>query len=256
MIIGQEHIVKELTVLAAKVLEGENFAILLRAPSGYGKTALISFFKSLISSKDNRVDTIRINERYKPSYNKVIVVDEVHRYKYFEDFYLSIDMKVNTFLFASNMSGNLPEAFRNRCINLYLNHYTLEEIQEIILRNFNFLTPDAAKVVAQAGRLNPRIAKQIATRLRNFYRGNTKWDEAQVKDVLSFIKISLDGMNEADRIYLSALKDVKRASLNNILALTGLDRETVLDEIEPFLLKKKLIRITPKGREIVDDVDY
>jgi Holliday junction DNA helicase RuvB len=60
------------------------------------------------------------------------------------------------------------------------------------------------------------------------------------------------GMDSADRKYIQVLQNnTKPLGLMTICAMTGLSRETVEKQIEPYLFKLGMIDKTPKGRVLL-----
>ena len=68
-------------------------------------------------------------------------------------------------------------------------------------------------------------------------------------DCLRMKKIGLDGSTEVDRKYLNFLKKQdKPVGVSTISASTNIDRDTIENVVEPFLLYTQKILKTPKGR--------
>ncbi|PNX46009.1 MAG: hypothetical protein BV457_08470 [Thermoplasmata archaeon M9B1D] len=66
--------------------------------------------------------------------------------------------------------------------------------------------------------------------------------------MLDMLRIYKGGFTELDLKYLDVLKKQKTASLNTLSRALNVPKYTLLNEIEPFLIKKDLINITSKGR--------
>jgi Holliday junction resolvasome RuvABC ATP-dependent DNA helicase subunit len=63
------------------------------------------------------------------------------------------------------------------------------------------------------------------------------------------------GLDKVSRQYLDTLKELGgRSSINLLSAAANLDINTIRYTVEPALLYKKLIRITNKGRELVEGI--
>jgi Holliday junction DNA helicase RuvB len=74
-----------------------------------------------------------------------------------------------------------------------------------------------------------------------------------VDTALRFLGIDEDGLNKLDReLLIHIIKDFDGGpvGVETLAALTGEDRETIEDVVEPFLLRMGLLQKTPRGRAI------
>jgi holliday junction DNA helicase RuvB len=140
-----------------------------------------------------------------------------------------------------------------------LDFYTPEELTQIALQNAQFLgiavLPDAALCLGSRARGTPRIVKRIVRRVRDFAQVNrcSVIDTALVEQALCFLGIDDDGLNKLDRDLLTHILrdfDGGPVGVETLAAMTGEDRETLEDVIEPFLLRMGLLQKTPRGRII------
>jgi Holliday junction DNA helicase RuvB len=62
-----------------------------------------------------------------------------------------------------------------------------------------------------------------------------------------------DGMDKQDREYLKVLRTFNGGpvGVSAIAHTMSVDESTVTEEIEPFLLRQRLITRTPRGRKLV-----
>jgi Holliday junction DNA helicase RuvB len=165
-----------------------------------------------------------------------------------------MDSKRYVFLLASNESGELKEPLKNRCIQFIFSPYSNQDMNLIvsdILNKYN-LSEEVTNEIASRCRSTPRIAKVVCERLSYIFKSYlVPRNLAELDQILNgILNIRANGINEMDQIYLNYLYDVKKSSLTNLIYSTGIDKNTILTEIEPHLLHLKLIRITSKGREI------
>jgi Holliday junction DNA helicase RuvB len=138
-----------------------------------------------------------------------------------------------------------------------LDDYTEDDIIKIVLLyskeiNFN-LTKDIAKLIANRSRLSPRIAKQYVDRI-NFlitsgYRPKTL---RGITTAFNDIGVREGGYTELDIKYMDTLSKLGVTSLQNISRILKIDKDTIINSIEPFLLEKGHIEITAKGRRFVE----
>lgn len=140
-----------------------------------------------------------------------------------------------------------------------LDFYNPDELALITKQNAQFLSvsmsDDAALSLGKRARGTPRIAKRILRRVRDFVqvRGLASVDEAVVNEALTFLGIDEDGLNKLDRELLTIILrdfDGGPVGLETLAALTGEDKETLEDVVEPYLMRMGLLQKTPRGRAI------
>ncbi len=76
----------------------------------------------------------------------------------------------------------------------------------------------------------------------------------EVREAMAIIGIDARGLSENDRIYLEALSGPLKggpAGIESLASSTSIAKETILDDVEPYLLRLGLITRTPRGRKIV-----
>ena len=61
------------------------------------------------------------------------------------------------------------------------------------------------------------------------------------------MKIDADGLDNADRAYISCLSE-RPTGIQNLAAMTGLDKITIEESVEPYLLTHGFVKRTPRGR--------
>jgi hypothetical protein len=250
--INQVKIIAQLGYLQKEIEKGANFNILLRAPSGYGKTTLALKFlegKDYIMYPPGEERYFFINKRFH-------FFDEAHTLKNFEFLYRFMDSKKYTIILATNLSGSLPEPVINRCINLIFEEYSPYHIKEILKSSLEItLKEELIDFLSYQCRNNPRVAKMIAFRLSIIcsYEGIPQ-TTGELERCLNRIGIYRYGLNELDLRYLEFLQEVKISSLERLQRGTGLDRDTIINEIEPYLVKMGFIRISSRGREFTEKI--
>ena len=232
-----------------EIYNGKNFSILFRARSGYGKTFLCE--KKATKIELNNFCFYEIKEA--PGFyiqKRFHFIDEIHIVKNVEYYYPFMDSGRFTFLFASNLSGRLPEAFKNRCIIFEFEDYKTETIAEI-LSYFVKLPHEQLYYVAKNCKGNPRIAKMVGIRLNYMIKEKVIKSNAELEEILNQLGIHKGGLTEIDLKYIDFVqKFPKGISLSMIENTLGIDRETITEEIEPFLLQKGILSISSKGRKI------
>ena len=253
VLFGQEKIKEEIDFLVQDILNGGNHNILLRAPSGYGKTALAlnilwvlgwDKYGEYLLPEDGKI-TLDARKKFH-------VIDEVHTLQVPEFLYPIMDNKQHSFILCSNESGKLLEPLRNRCIQFIFSPYSDEEMFKMLkhfLVKYN-LSDEMLSIIRERTKNNPRVATKICERLDYIFswKGIPRNTEDLENILEKTLNIQRGGLNQNDLTYLSFLSSAKTASLESISVATGIDKTTIQTEIEPFLLFKGMIKISSRGR--------
>ena len=212
--------------------------------------------------------------------HSVLFIDEIHRipkiveeylYTAMEDFRVDIILgdginarthnlwiKPFTLIGATTRSGMLTGPLRDRFqIREHLGFYSDAELMEIIVRNAKQLSTEiatqAADEIARRSRGTPRIANNRLRWVRDY--AQTKADGAVTLDVtiaaLKMLGIDTTGMDSLDREYLKTMIRVFEGGPVGIDALAhtmNTSKDTLEDEVEPFLLRNGFVVRTPRGR--------
>ena len=167
------------------------------------------------------------------------------------------DMRQATVLLATTDSAKLTKPLKTRTREIRLQPYTRDEVAEIVGRIYKGWPLEVRRLIAMAGRITPRIAKErgrdLARILEQDHSG-ARPSEALVTEVMEK-EWGLDrlGLSQQDHAYLKLVLDSKGpAGLVNLASRMSLESEQVEQEIEPFLLALGLIDRTAKGRVLTD----
>jgi len=161
-----------------------------------------------------------------------------------------------TFLFATTRLSDVDSAFVSRCDEIQLTEYTQEEVAKILQSNVPHLdwTIDIYKSVARIGRCVPRIAIQLAEALETaiLVSEETKSPLEHLSDVRRAREIDDRGLTRTDFEYLNILERAPGSvGEQNILNLIrSVDKDRILNEIEPFLVRLGFIKHGQRGREL------
>jgi Holliday junction resolvasome RuvABC ATP-dependent DNA helicase subunit len=250
MFIGQKQLWIRLEYLIPKLKAGENFNLLFRAPSGYGKTKMAVMLATEIANDDEIQYELpnQNGEIYFDEFKRVNIIDEAHELKEPEYLYPYMDSGKHTILLCSNEAGELKEPLANRCIPFIFDDYSILEIEEIIRRLLN-IPEEYVKEIAKNCQLNPRIAKDIICRQLNIiFERNYPQTVEDLKNIIVNVLQIENGLNREQKRYLEFLEKVERASLDLISYALHIDKKTITKEVEPYLVRTSKVRITPRGR--------
>lgn len=289
--LGQTELKKKLAVYAqaARMRNEPLDHLLLFGPPGLGKTTLSTIMANLMNvgikicsgpTLERTGDLVAILSSLAP--RDILFIDEIHRmptaveevlYNAMEHFRVDIIVgqgagakTVNlpispfTLIGATTKSGMLSAPLRSRFgIIERLEYYSPDELKLIVLQNAVKLglqlEPEAALMIARAGRGTPRIAKKILRRVRDFAQVNNESNAPThlVADSLQFLGIDDDGLTRVDHLILRTI--VMRfnggpVGLETLASMIGEDPETIEAVYEPYLMQQGLLEKTPRGRQI------
>ena len=209
-----------------------------------------------------------------------LFIDEIHRlnkmveemlYSAMEDFALDIvlgkgpsaktvrlNLQKFTLVGATTRIGLISGPMRDRFGYVQqLDFYEDKDLTEIIERTGEVLHSridnDAAASIAKRSRGTPRIANRLLRRVRDY--AQVKNDGLitlnEVTQALKMLGVDEDGLSDADRKYLEVIEKQYGGGpvgVENIAAALTEDVGTIMEVYEPFLMKKGLVKRTPKGR--------
>ena len=163
-------------------------------------------------------------------------------------------VKQTTFVFATTKPTHLDKAFRSRCMEVTLNSYSLAEVTRMVRTRYPHLSDSAAEKIAGASRLTPRRAFDLAREVVEEMAVSGDDIDTCIRTVARGMGILFaNGISKQDLEYLKLIKaqDGRPVGINAISSmLLSASREEIEDDIEPFLIRKALIKLGAKGREL------
>jgi len=267
-IIGNNKIVSSLEeTLKFNKMTGKALPyILFCGDSGCGKTTIArafagaanrKFYPILAASLENKIDSFI--EEYFLVKDVIVFIDEIHQLSSGaqEKLYPVLDTNHNCIIGATTDKGKLLKPFRNRFdLSFYITNYNLldsTKIVELYCKNNKYsITPEAALEIAKRSRgVGRTIEKNTEGSYRKSIISNSK--NIILSYVLNyFLDLEIDplGLGPEDKKILEILNNKNSISIDNLISLSGIDKEEYKNYIEPFLSKMELMEITPKGRKI------
>lgn len=168
------------------------------------------------------------------------------------------DMSNVTFLFATTDIGLMEKALKTRAREINLKPYEQEDIAEIIGRIHKGWSPEVRNLIAIAGRMTPRVAKERAKDLVRILKQDYKGQKPSESIVIEIMNKEWGqdrlGMTDRDRRYLGVIEDANGPiGGENIAQQLGIGLTEVENDIEPFMIKLGLIKKGQSGRELTED---
>lgn len=283
--IGKDRIKKALrTYILSSIKQNKQLDhILIFGQAGVGKTTLATIIANELKTKIHYIqgpgiqmvsDVLDVISMI--AEGDVIFIDEVHKvnvkiielfYSLMEDFVIDIKLgkelntqysRLNvpkfTLICSTTDIGRLPQPFLDRFgIHLYLDPYDKEEIVKIItaiaIKVMPNITYDELNLIADYSKGIPRIAINI---LNRYYDHKLINESTCEKDIFDSIGVYSKGLNQIDIMYLNALKKYKNRAIGikSLSQQLGIDEKTIVNTIEPYLLRIGLINKRPNGRVI------
>lgn len=168
-------------------------------------------------------------------------------------------LKHFTLIGATTRVGLLSSPLRDR-FGLFrnLDFYTVNELVTIIKRSSFLLKSsiddDCALELAKRSRGTPRIANRLLKRVRDYsqVKSKGKITRQSVKAALSLEGVDVIGLTHLDRNYLNTIIEFYNGGPVGIEAVSATLQEepdTLVDVVEPYLLKCGLLLRTSAGRK-------
>ncbi len=176
---------------------------------------------------------------------------------------VNFSLKPFTIIGATTRSGLLAAPLRDRFgIFHHLEFYSPEDLTEIILASAKKLNvtiiPDTAIAIARRARGTPRIANRLLRRVRDFAQvktGRTIIELQLVTEAMRTLRIDEMGLDEIDRRLLRVINENYQGGpvgVETLAATLNEEVDTVVDVLEPYLLKIGFLKRTARGREITE----
>ncbi|MDF0728931.1 Holliday junction branch migration DNA helicase RuvB [Cytobacillus sp. S13-E01] len=288
--VGQEKIKKQLsiTIGASKKKQTQLPHMLFYGNPGLGKTTLakiianefgVKFHEAMGTNLKTVEDVESVLANLTDDGSDVLFIDEIHRlplkieelfYPVMEDFVFEkeLNRKIQQFwvpeftlIGATTLAGELSRPLRDRFnLKFQLQNYNLEQISDIILklasREKVTITDEALYDIAKRSKGVARIGINYFYRCleyAEFITGKKQINQEVTKNQFEIMEIDDMGLDEGDRKVLLYLANQSSAIGGDALAIgSDIDKPTLQNIIEPYLIQCDLIIRTNKGREITN----
>jgi Holliday junction DNA helicase RuvB len=281
-IIGQNYIKQSLEILLKSRINKDFPHCIFIGPPGLGKTTFATVIARERNSKVFFANGGNIKKQkdvlpylVKLKKNDTLFIDEIHRvskcvqeqlFTAMEDFRFDVSKNAYSFkldsftLFgATTEPGLLLRPFYDRFEHsFYLDYYTVNEIVTIVKNNSQKIdvniTDRAALMIAKRSRFTPRISNSLLKWCKDVasHKNSRQIDDTLVDAAMTIKEIDENGLDNSDKKYIMVLKQLRKpVGLNTLMSMTGLSKETIELQIEPFLFKMGMVEKTPKGRVLV-----
>lgn len=272
---------------AAKMRKEPVEHLLLYGPPGLGKTTLAHIVANEMGSKlistsgpslQRTGDLMGILTNLNDG--DILFIDEIHRlspvieefiYPAMEDFkvdfvvdkgafakVINVPLKHFTLVGATTRAGMLSAPLRDRFgLYYHLDFYDPVDLQTIVMRSAALLDMpvdrDSAYTVAQRSRGTPRIANRLFRRVRDYasVKANGQITPELAAKALDAEGVDGMGLDEVDRKMIKIIIEYYKGGPVGIEALAATLNEevdTLVDMVEPYLLKIGFIQRTRRGR--------
>jgi len=210
----------------------------------------------------------------------ILFIDEIHRlgavveefiYPAMEEFRIDITVDRGSFartinvplqpftlIGATTRAGFLSAPLRERFgIFHHFEFYPESDLLEIAARSAKLLAveaePQALKEVARRSRGTPRVCIRLMRRVRDFaqVKGDGRATHKTAREALQMEAVDEKGLDALDRKFLRTLIDIYHggpAGIEAIAATLNEEVDTLVDMVEPYLLKIGYVARTRQGR--------
>lgn len=158
-----------------------------------------------------------------------------------------------SFMLGTTHKGNLRDTILSRLEHLNLDEYDENDIITILQKTSHIQMPyniyqainNTSKNIRQAKKYLKSFEAYVKLKLRQVIP-----NEGHFKRFCEIHGVDSDGCDKTDISYMEILAEHKKVGLNTLISMLGVSAEEIQTIVEPWLLKKGYITITPRGRTL------
>lgn len=162
-----------------------------------------------------------------------------------------------SFILGTTHKGNLKDTILSRIVSIDLDDYQEEDCVEILKQASRRSLPKQAYTELSKIGKNIRLMKQYLTSFEAFLDlcglGDSEVGPSHFREFCNINGMGEDGCDKTDIKYMQLLHKHGKIGLRSMSAMLQVSIEEVENIIEPWLMQKEYIRITPCGRELTDE---
>jgi Holliday junction DNA helicase RuvB len=173
---------------------------------------------------------------------------------------IKFNLKPFTLIGATTRAGLLTAPLRGRFgLFFHLGFYSSDELAEIVKRSAKILDihmeKEGALEICRRSRGTPRVANRLLRRVRDYaqVKADGIINVEIARKALNSQGIDDKGLDNIDRRVLTAIMDYYGGGpvgIGSLAATLNEESDTIVDMVEPFLLKIGFLKRTPRGREL------
>jgi len=176
-----------------------------------------------------------------------VIIDEIHSLgkKKEELLYPHLEKRQGTIIGCTTLLSRVSQPLRSRFVVVErMDLVPPDRIYEILkCKADGKVSEEFLYTISRVAKGSVRTALNLLVRAGEF---------STPEEMLKELDITEDGLTRLDRQYLAIVGKHKSVSLSTLCRILGETEETVLTEVEPYLLRQEYVAISSRGRELTE----